>query len=74
MESVKWSGSHSLWLNGPDFLLQKDLESQPYVSLVTAHWAGVGGDPLQNIGSRGLDRLMEISPDLYVVRGLPCCF
>ena len=63
-ESVKWPGSHSLWLNGPDFLLQKGLEPQPFVSTVTVHRASVGGDPLFNIGSRGLDRLIEISPDL----------
>ena len=68
MESVKWSGSDSLWLNGPDFLLQKGLEPQPFVSTVIVHRAGVGGDPLLNIGSRGLDRLIEISPDLYVLK------
>ena len=68
MESVKWSGSHSLWLNGPDFLLQKGLELQPFVSTVTVHMAGVGGDPLLNIGSRGLDPLVEISPGLYVLK------
>ena len=66
VESVKWSGSHSSWLNGPDFLLQKNLEPQPSVSTATVHRAGVGGDPLLNIGNRGLDRLIEISPDLYV--------
>ena len=68
VESVKWSSSHSLWLKGPDFLLQKGVEYQPYVSSVTEHRASVGGDPLQNIGSRGLDRLIEISPDLYVLK------
>ena len=66
MESVKWSDSHKLRLKGPDFLLQKGLEPQPSVSTITVHRAGVGGDPLSNIGSRGLDRLIEISPDLYV--------
>ena len=69
VESVKWSGSHSFWLNIPDFLLQKGLEPQPFVS------TGVGGDPLLNISSRGLDRLIEISPDLYALKkvcGLPC--
>ena len=55
VESVKWSGSHSLWLNGPDFLLQKSQEPQPFVSTVTMHRAGVGGDPSLSIGSRGLD-------------------
>ena len=64
VESINRSGSHSLWLNGPDFLLQKVLEPQPSVSTVTLHWAGVVGDPLLNIGSRDLDRLIEISPDL----------
>ena len=68
VESFKWSGSHSLWLNGPDFLLQRGLEPQPFVSTVTMHKAGVGGDPLLNIGSRGLDRLIEISPDRYVLK------
>ena len=41
VKSVKWSGSHSLWLNGPDFLLQKGLEPQPSVFTVTVHRAGV---------------------------------
>ena len=63
VESVKWFGSHSLFLNGPDFLLQKGMEPQPFVSTVTVHRVGVGGDPLLKIGSRGLDRLIEISPD-----------
>ena len=44
---VKRSGSHSLWLNGPDFLLQRDLKSQPSVSTVTVHRAGVGEDPFK---------------------------
>ena len=51
VESVKWSGSHSLWLNGPDLLLRKGLEPQPFVP--TVRKADVGGDPY--IGSRGLD-------------------
>ena len=68
VESVKWSVSHLFWPNGPNFLLQKGLEPQPSVSTVTVHRAGVGGDPLLNIGSRGLDRLIEISPDLYVLK------
>ena len=32
------------------------------------HRAGVGGDPLSNIGCRDLDRLIEISPNLYVLK------
>ena len=68
VESVKRYGSHSFWLNGPYFLLQKNLEPQPSVSTATVHRAGVGGDPLLNIGNRGLDRLIEISPDLYVLK------
>ena len=44
VESVKWSSSHLLWLKGPDFLLQKGVEYQPYVSPVTVHRASVGGD------------------------------
>ena len=32
------------------------------------HRTGVGGDPLLNIGSRNLDRLIEISPDFYVLK------
>ena len=68
MESVKWSGSHSLWLNRLDFLLQKGLEPQPFVSTVTVRRASVGGDPLLSIGSRSLDRLIEILPDLYILK------
>ena len=68
VESVKWSGSHSLCLNEPDFLLQKGLKPQPFVSTVTVHRAGVGGNPLLNIGSRDLDRLIEISLDLDVLK------
>ena len=68
VESVKRSGNHSLWLNGPDFLLQKGLEPQPSVSTVTVLWAGIGGDPLLNIGSKSLDQLIEISPDFYVLK------
>ena len=68
MVIVKQSGSHSLWLNGPKFLPQRGLEPQPSVSTVTVHRAGVGGDPLLNIGSRDLDRLIEILPDLYVLK------
>ena len=37
VESSNWSGSHSLWLNGPEFLLQKGLEPQPLISTVTVH-------------------------------------
>ena len=32
------------------------------------HRAGVGGDALLNIGSRDLERLIEISPDLYLLK------
>ena len=73
MESVKRSGSHSLWLNGPDFLQRKGLEPQPSVSTVTMYRAGVGGDPLLDIGCKGLDRLIEISPDLYVLKKRAAC-
>ena len=68
VESVKWCGSPSLWLHGPDFLLQNGLEPQPSVSTVTELRAGVGGDPLLGIGSKGLDRFIEISPDIYVLK------
>ena len=68
VESVKRSVSHSLWLNGPEFLMQKGLDPQPSVSTVTVHGAGVGIDPLLNTGCRSLDRLVEISPDLYLLK------
>ena len=71
MESVEWFGSHTPWLNGPDFLLQRDLEPQPLVFTATVHRAGVGGNPLLNVGSRDLDRLIEISPDLYLLKNCP---
>ena len=74
VESVKRSGSHSFWLNGPEFLLQKELEPQPSVSTVTVHRAGGGRDPLLNINSRDLDRLIEISPDLYLLKTLAAYF
>ena len=32
------------------------------------HRAGIGGDPLLNIGSRDLDRLIEILQDLYILK------
>ena len=68
VENAKWSGSHSLWLDEPDVLLQKGLEPQSFVSTVTVHRAGVGGDPMLNIGSRGLKQLIEISPDIYALK------
>ena len=55
-------------LTDPTFCCKKGQEPQPSVSTVTVHRAGVGGDPLSNIGCRDLDRLIEISPDLYVLK------
>ena len=62
--SVKRFGGHSLWLNRPDYLVQRGLEPRPLASTVTIHRAGFGGNPLFSIGCRDLDRLVGISPNL----------
>ena len=68
VEGVKKAEGHSIWLNGPDFLLTEGTDPRPRTPSVFVQKANIADHPLLNDSQGGLNRIFETSPDLYTLK------
>ena len=66
--SVKKPDSFNLWVNGPSFPLQGSLEPRPSNPEVIVHKTGISRDLSLCKGDTSLDKLIELSADLYSLK------
>ena len=66
--SIKRSEAVDLWLHGPAFLQGERVEPRPSDQSVTVRAVTLNENQLVNHELRGLDQLVESSPDLYTLK------
>ena len=66
--SIKRSEAVDLWLHGPAFLRGERVEPRPCDQSVTVRAVTLNENQLVNHELRGLDQLVERSPDLYTLK------
>ena len=57
----------ALWLKGPKFLCESDLDARSPVNVVSARKAGIIDESLTCGNNQNLNSVIEIAPDLYAL-------